>query len=38
LNFASVTGGFGSNFSTTLSYGYPSLSTVYHERLTTTVP
>jgi hypothetical protein len=38
LNFASVVGGFTSNFSTSLSYAYPSLSSIYHQRLTTTTP
>jgi len=38
LNFALVRGGFASNFATSLSYGNPSLSSIFHLRLTTSLP
>jgi hypothetical protein len=38
INFASVTGGVATTFSTTLSYPYATLSNLYDIRLTTTVP
>jgi len=37
LNFASVIGGYTSNFSSSL-YAYPNLSTIHYQRLTTTIP
>jgi hypothetical protein len=38
LNFAAVSGGFTSSLAASLSYAYPSLDTLYYERLTTNAP